>query len=53
MTAAFAAGQVAGPLLVSFLAGRPHGFAFALATAALALLASALALARKESPCLT
>src|SRR6266404_2657497 len=45
MTAAFAAGQIAGPLVVSALAWRPHGFAVALAIAALALLLSAVALA--------
>src|SRR5207245_740185 len=38
MTAAFAAGQIAGPLVVSALARRPHGFALALGSAALLLL---------------
>ena len=53
MTAAFAAGQVAGPLVVAVLAGRPHGFALALAVAAIALVASAVALATRERPCPT
>ncbi len=54
MTAAFAAGQIAGPLVVSALARRPHGFAVALAIAALALLLSAVALAARErKPCPT
>ena len=53
MTAAFAAGQVAGPLVVAVLAGRPHGFALALAVAAIALVASAVALATREKPCPT
>jgi hypothetical protein len=54
MTAAFAAGQVAGPLVVAVLARRPHGFALALIIAAAALVLSALALAPKEKkPCPT
>lgn len=53
MTAAFAVGQIAGPLVVSALARRPHGFAMALGSAALLLVLSALALAKKESPCPT
>ena len=54
MTAAFAAGQVAGPLVVSVLARRPHGFALALAAASAVLVLSALALAGKEKkPCPT
>jgi len=54
MTAAFAAGQVAGPLVVSILVQRPHGFALALAVAAAVLVLSALALAaREKKPCPT
>ena len=53
MTAAFAAGQIAGPLVVSALAHRPHGFAMALASAALLLVLSAVTLVKKESACLT
>jgi len=53
MTAAFAAGQVAGPLVVALLVRRPHGFALALAAAAIALVASAVALATREKPCPT
>jgi MFS family permease len=54
MTAAFAAGQIAGPLVVSALARRPHGFALALAIAALVLFLSAAALAtREKKPCPT
>ena len=44
MTAAFAAGQVAGPLAVSALAARGAGFAPALWIAAAVLVASAVAL---------
>jgi predicted MFS family arabinose efflux permease len=44
MTSSFAAGQIAGPLLVSFLAARGLGFTPALITASAALAASALAL---------
>jgi hypothetical protein len=53
MTAAFAAGQIAGPLVVSALARRPHGFATALASAALLLVLSAGTLVKKESTCPT
>ncbi len=53
MTAAFAAGQVAGPLVVSILARRPHGFALALAIAAVVLVLSAVALTTREKPCPT
>jgi MFS family permease len=54
MTAAFAAGQIAGPLVVSALARRPHGFALALAIAAVALILSAIALiTRERKPCPT
>jgi predicted MFS family arabinose efflux permease len=50
MTAAFAATQVAGPLVVSALAGRPDGFteALMLAFAALAAAAAALLLPLKR-----
>ena len=40
MTSAFAAGQIAGPLLVSATASRGSGYGIALASAALLLLAS-------------
>src|SRR2546421_2455370 len=53
MTAAFAAGQGAGPLVVALLVRRPHGFALPLAAAAIALVASAVALATREKPCPT
>jgi predicted MFS family arabinose efflux permease len=53
MTAAFAAGQVLGPLIVSVLVRRPGGFAAALAIAAAILVLSAVALAAKEQPCPT
>ena len=45
MTSSFAAGQIVGPLLVSFLAARGHGFAPALALAGAVLAASAFTLA--------
>jgi len=44
MTAAFAATQIAGPLIVSFLAERALGFGAALWSALVALLLSAAAL---------
>ena len=53
MTAAFAAGQIAGPLVVAALAHQRSGMTIALALAAALLVASALALATKEKPCLT
>jgi MFS family permease len=53
MTAAFATGQIAGPLLVSALAHLRGGMAAALSLAAALLVASALALGRKEKPCHT
>lgn len=46
MTAAFAIGQIVGPLLVSAVAHVPHGFAAALLAAAVVLLASAFSLWR-------
>ena len=46
MTAAFALGQIAGPLLVSGLAGTRGGFSIALTLASLLLAASAWALRR-------
>ena len=46
MTAAFALGQIAGPLAVGFLAGTQGGFARALGLAAGALALSAAALAK-------
>ena len=54
MTAAFAVGQIAGPLVVSALARRPQGFALSLALAAAVLVLSACALLLKENkPCPT
>src|SRR5512140_318134 len=53
MTAAFAAGQIAGPLAVSALAYVRGGITVALLIAAGLLIASAAALARKERPCPT
>jgi MFS family permease len=53
MTAAFAAGQIAGPLLVSALANMRGGVAVALAVASAALVLSALALVLQEKPCPT
>jgi predicted MFS family arabinose efflux permease len=54
MTSAFAAGQIAGPLVVSALAARGAGFAPALCIAGAVLLLSALALvpipSQKRSP---
>jgi Uncharacterised MFS-type transporter YbfB len=50
MTAAFAAGQIAGPLLVATAVG-PHGdFSRPLSIACLLLLVSAGALARRVGP---
>ena len=46
MTAAFAIGQIAGPLLVSAVAQRPHGFAASLLGAALVVLLAAQSLWR-------
>jgi len=53
MTAAFAAGQIAGPLAVSALAHVQGGITAALLIAAGLLIASAAALIRKERPCPT
>ncbi|HEX9488876.1 MAG TPA: YbfB/YjiJ family MFS transporter [Stellaceae bacterium] len=53
MTAAFAVGQIAGPLVVSTFAHRPGGMSAALAIAAVLLVVSAVALGRKEQPCPT
>jgi predicted MFS family arabinose efflux permease len=50
MTAAFALGQIAGPVLVSVLVGRSHGFTEALLTAFAVLIASAVALAFNPTP---
>ncbi len=47
MTAAFAAGQIVGPLAVSYLVGADADFSRPLLVAAVALLASALALANR------
>ena len=47
MTAAFAAGQIAGPLSVSLLAGAGGGFTTALLSASAVLVAGALLLMRK------
>ena len=44
MTSSFAAGQIAGPLLVSYLAARGDGYSVALIAAGAALIASAIAL---------
>jgi predicted MFS family arabinose efflux permease len=44
MTAAFAAGQIAGPMLVSWLVRFEGGFSFALAAAAIPLFLAAVAL---------
>jgi MFS family permease len=49
MTAAFAAGQVLGPICVSLLAHMPNGFSIALAVACCILTASAVALYRPVS----
>ena len=46
MTAAFAIGQIAGPLLVSAVAHLPHGFAATLLGAAVAVLLAAVSLWR-------
>jgi MFS family permease len=53
MTAAFAAGQIAGPLVVAALARTKGGMAAALALASVVLLLSAIALVREEKPCPT
>jgi hypothetical protein len=53
MTAAFAAGQIAGPLVVSALAHMKGGVAAALAAASVMLVLSALALVHQEKPCPT
>jgi predicted MFS family arabinose efflux permease len=50
MTSAFALGQIAGPLLVSALAGMPNGFAYALTASALPLVLAAWALAGTSRP---
>ena len=44
MTSSFAVGQIAGPLLVSYLAVRGDGYSVALIAAGAALIASAIAL---------
>ena len=48
MTAAFAIGQIVGPLVVSAVAHRPHGFATALLGAAVVLLLAAVSLWRSS-----
>ncbi len=48
MTAAFAVGQIIGPLLVSVVAHRPHGFTIALLAAAAVLLLAAISLWRSS-----
>src|SRR5258706_2687704 len=53
MTAAFAMGQIAGPLVVSGFAHTRGGMNAALAIAAVLLVVSAVALRRKEQPCPT
>jgi predicted MFS family arabinose efflux permease len=53
MTAAFAVGQIAGPLAVSAFAHTRGGINAALAVAAAVLVASAIVLRRKEQPCPT
>jgi hypothetical protein len=45
MTAAFAVGQLAGPILIALVEKAPHGFTAVLLAAAVALLGAALALA--------
>ncbi|MGZ5035482.1 MAG: YbfB/YjiJ family MFS transporter [Usitatibacter sp.] len=50
MTSSFALGQVAGPLLVSYLAARGEGYATALAAAGAALAVSALAIPFVSTP---
>ena len=50
LTSAFATGQIVGPLLVSFLAGRPDGFAVALLIAFVLLIASVVALGVPRKP---
>jgi predicted MFS family arabinose efflux permease len=50
MTAAFAIGQIVGPLLVSAVAHRPRGFAAALLGAAAVLLLAAVSLWRSARP---
>jgi len=49
MTAAFAIGQIVGPLVVSAVAHRPHGFAAALLGAAVVLLLAAISLWRSSA----
>jgi hypothetical protein len=53
MTAAFAAGQIAGPLLVSYMLHGGAGLSSSLAVAAAVLVLSAVALGSKEKPCPT
>ena len=53
MTASFAAGQIAGPLLVSYLVQAQGGFSATLAAASALLVLSAVALVSKEKPCPT
>jgi len=53
MTAAFAAGQIAGPLVVSYLAAIRGGVATALAIASVLLVTSAMALGSREKSCPT
>jgi hypothetical protein len=45
MTAAFAGGQVLGPVLVALAAGHPHGMQFSLLATAAIVAASVLLLA--------
>lgn len=48
MTAAFAIGQIVGPMVVSALVHRPHGFTIALLAAAAVLLLAAISLWRSS-----
>jgi MFS family permease len=50
MTSSFAVGQIAGPLLVSYLAARGEGFAPALVAAGAVLVASAIGLSFISTP---
>lgn len=50
MTCAFALGQILGPILVSFLVHRGHGYPAALAAAAAALVLSSIALFPWRTP---
>jgi hypothetical protein len=50
MTAAFAVGQLVGPIVIALVEALPHGFTVAMLAATACLVAGAIALARRPAP---